>query len=410
MKVQLVSCRTEFLQSAVEELSGHLAAGQWVQLIPHPVGSVPLLPDLELPVGPGVVLASGGSSGQTKLCFHPQQHLVGSAEATASWLEGIGVRPSATVVFNPLPLHHISGLMAWWRSRQWGANHIWLSPELMKQPDALLHCSERMAVGGEISALLSLVPTQLARLIDHAQGRFWLRQFSVIWIGGAPISAALAYQAREAGLRLSPCYGATETAAMVTAQSPQAFLASEGGSGSPLMDVELRLGHQGALQVRCPRLAVASWCRDRPDRLSMLVDSQRWWTSGDLAALSGDGTTLCLNVLGRRDGAILSGGETVFPERLEDRLRSAARELGLPLQEVLIVGVSDSTWGQALVALVRSTRPDQQVQLLRAMPDLCSKWSAAERPKRWLACVDLEVNHAGKWERLKWSQRAAEAD
>ena len=152
------------------------------------------------------------------------------------------------------------------------------------------------------------------------------------------MSAALAHQAREAGLRLSPCYGATETAAMVTAQTPEAFLAAQGGCGSPLMDVELRLGHEGVLQVRCPRLAVASWCRDQPDRLSALVDSQGWWTSGDLAALSGDGTTLRLNVLGRRDGAVHSGGETVFPERLEERLRASARELGLPLQEVVMLG------------------------------------------------------------------------
>ena len=409
MTLQRVSCRTESLQTAVEELSEHLATGQWVQLMPHPVGSVPLLPDLALPVGPGVVLASGGSSGQTKLCFHPECHLVGSADATANWLEGIGICPSETLIFNPLSLHHISGLMAWWRSCQWGAAHVWLGSKRMKQPADLLHFSEQIAGWGERAALLSLVPTQLARLIDHPQGLVWLQQFAVIWVGGAPMSAALAHQAREAGLRLCPCYGATETAAMVTAQTPEAFLAAQGGCGSPLMDVELRLGHEGALQVRCPRLAVASWCRDQPDRLSALVDSQGWWTSGDLAALSGDGTTLRLNVLGRRDGAVHSGGETVFPERLEERLRSAARELGLPLREVLIVGVSDSTWGQRLVALVRATHPEQQVQLLQALPALCAEWSVAERPKRWLGCADLELNAAGKWERSRWSHWAKAA-
>ena len=76
MTLQRVSCRSESPQLAAEALSEHLAAGQWVQLMPDPLGSVPLLPDLELPEGPGVVLASGGSSGQTKLCFHPQCHLV----------------------------------------------------------------------------------------------------------------------------------------------------------------------------------------------------------------------------------------------------------------------------------------------------------------------------------------------
>ena len=84
MTLQLVSCRSESLQVAVTELSAHLAAGQWVQLMPDPPGSVPVCPDLELPEGPGVVLASGGSSSQPKLCFHPQSHLVCSADATSS--------------------------------------------------------------------------------------------------------------------------------------------------------------------------------------------------------------------------------------------------------------------------------------------------------------------------------------
>ena len=406
MTLQLVSCRSESLQVAVTELSAHLAAGQWVQLMPDPPGSVPVFPDLELPEGSGVVLASGGSSSQPKLCFHPQSHLVCSADATANWLEDIGIRSSETVMFNPLPLHHISGLMAWWRSCQWGASHVWLSSERMKQPAELLDFSEQIAGWGERAALLSLVPTQLARLIDHHQGLIWLQQFSVIWVGGAPISAALAHQARKVGLRLSPCYGATETAAMVTAQTPEAFLAAERGCGSPLVDVELRLGADGALQVRSPRLAVASWCCGQADRLFALGDSQGWWTSGDAAELLAEGTTLRLDVLGRRDGAVHSGGETVFPERLEERLRASAREFGLPLQEVLIVGVSDSTWGQKLVALVRATHPELQVQLLKALPALCSEWSPPERPKRWLGCADLEVNSAGKWQRSYWSQWA----
>ena len=155
----------------------------------------------------------------------------------------------------------------------------------MKQPAELLDFSEQIAGWAERAALLSLVPNQLARLIDHHQGLIWLQQFSVIWVGGAPISAALAHQAREVGLRLSPCYGATETAAMVTAQTPEAFLAAERGCGSPLVDVELRLGADGALQIRSPRLAVASWCCGQADRLFALGDSQGWWTSGDAAEL-----------------------------------------------------------------------------------------------------------------------------
>jgi O-succinylbenzoic acid--CoA ligase len=33
--------------------------------------------------------------------------------------------------------------------------------------------------------LLSLVPTQLARLMAVPQARAWLRQWAVVWVGGA---------------------------------------------------------------------------------------------------------------------------------------------------------------------------------------------------------------------------------
>ena len=409
MVLQVLSCRAEAPQLAADALANYLASDQWVQLLPHPSGSVPKLPDLPMPLGPGVVVASGGSSGQPRLCLHPLRHLQRSAQATAEWLVDTDISPEHSLVFNPLPFHHVSGLMPWWRSRQWGIPHVWLSPDLMKDPVALSRFTESVEGWHDKAALLSLVPTQLTRLMGHPAGRTWLQQFSVIWIGGAALSDELAQQARKTGLRLSPCYGATETAAMVTIQKPEAFLAAEPGSGSPLMDVELRLSQEGALQVRCSRLALASWCRDQPDRLSELVDCQGWWTSGDLADLSGNGMTLRLNVLGRRDNAIHSGGETVFPERLEERLRSAARELGLPLRDVLIVGVSDSTWGQILVAIVRPIYSEQQDQLLQALPVLCAEWSVAERPKRWLGCADLEVNASGKWERSRWSHWARAA-
>ena len=53
----------------------HFATNRWVQLVPQSGGSVPMLPDLEMPPGPGVVVASGGSSGQPRLCLQPRHHL-----------------------------------------------------------------------------------------------------------------------------------------------------------------------------------------------------------------------------------------------------------------------------------------------------------------------------------------------
>ena len=105
--------------------------------------------------------------------------------------------------------------------------------------------------------------------------------------------------------------------------------------------------------------------------------------------MKGFAATPQLMLLGRLDGAIHSGGITVFPEQLEVRLMAAAQEVGLPLKAVLFLGVHDPEWGDAEALLLR----------LQAMTDC---WLPPERPQRWHHCADLASTTAGKWERARW--------
>ncbi len=380
----------------------------WLHLGRSP--SDPLVPERLLPKGPGVVIGSGGSTGGRRLCLQPAAHLDRSAAATADWLRTIGLDPAACLTLNPLPMHHVSGLMPWWRSRCWGSPHAPLAPDLMKRPEALVrHCSELPDWQGCVR-LLSLVPTQLARLMEQPAGEAWLQGFAVIWVGGAALPEALAVRAREMGIRLAPCYGATETAAMVTALPPERFLAGAAGCGDPLSDVDLRLTEAGGLQVRTDRLACGCWSPDQPDRIAPLADAEGWWSSGDRAVIGERG----LQLIGRIDSAVQSGGETVFPEQLEQRLMEAARGQRLPLTAVLLLGVDDDEWGARLVALIRPEVGCSEANLLAALQTLTADWMAAERPRRWVLCPDLAASDAGKWRRdqwLRWLKRvdAAEA-
>jgi|TARA_B100002052_G_scaffold251703_1_gene239940 O-succinylbenzoic acid--CoA ligase len=347
------------------------------------------LPQQLLPPGPGVLVSSGGSSGGRRICLQPLVHLDQSAAATAHWLHGLGLDPGEVLICNPLPMHHVSGLMPWWRSRCWGVPHLVLEPGLLKQPQLLLEFCEAQSGWGQRPALLSLVPTQLGRLLADPSGIDWLQRFSVIWVGGAALPAVMADQARQVGIRLAPCYGATETAAMVAALPPERFLQGDASCGTPLMDVALRLAADGALEVKTSRLAIACWRPEQPQQLQGLSDASGWWRSGDRAVLEGD-----LHILGRLDGAVLSGGETVFPDQLEARLLAA----DLPLEAVLLLGIPDAQWGEQLVGLVRSSTPD----IVERLQDVTQLWPAAERPKRWLLCPELAPSEAGKWQRSRW--------
>ena len=375
--------------SEFEQLERGLAAGQWVPLSPEADAA----PIDQLPPGPGVLVRSGGSSGGSRCCAQPLDHLDRSAAATAHWLMGMALDPAATLLLNPLPMAHVSGLMPWWRARCWGASHQQLQPGLMKTPTELLAFCRSMPAWGIKPVLLSLVPTQLARLLADPEGVAFLQQLQLIWIGGAALPSPVEEQARALRLPLAPCYGSTETAAMVAAMPPDRFLAGEPGCGDPLVDVELRLAADGALEVRTDRLALGRWSADQPDRFEQLKDADGWWRSGDRAAF-----TPGLQIMGRMDGAIHSGGETVFPEPLEQRLMAAAQAVSVPVSAVLLLGVDDSEWGQRLVALVGSA----DAAVLPRLMALTRSWSPAETPRRWVLCPALAPSVLGKWQRQRW--------
>ena len=372
-------------------LAGPAASDQ--QALAAAIGPDGLGP-LEERWGPGVVIGSGGSTGGRRWCLQPLAHLQASASATGRWLEGLGLDPASCLHLNSLPLHHVSGLLPWVRAQHWGAGHQRLDPAWMRDP-ALLAAAAPLDPGRP--ALLSLVPTQLQRLLAAAEGVAWLQRLALIWVGGAPLPPALAERARLAGLRLAPCYGATETAAMVSALAPEAFLAGGSGCGAPLGDVELRLGAEQAVEVRCERLSPGWLEAGRLQPLPRTADG--WWRSGDAGRLGPTG----LELLGRLDGAIHSGGETVFPEVLEQRLAQLAQAAGLPLQALLLLPIDDPDWGQRLVALVRpSPGALPWPELHTALELLCASWAPAERPWRWLLCSELAPTALGKWQRSRW--------
>lgn len=355
--------------------------------------------------GPGVVVASGGSSGARRWCLQPLAHLQASAAATAEWLRDQGIDPAACLHLNPLPLHHVSGLLPLVRSRSWGAGHQILPPQLLRNPTAML---EAVPLPGDRPVVMALVPTQLARLMAEPQGRRWLQQLALVWVGGAALPESLAQAARDGGIRLAPCYGATETAAMVCALAPHQFLAGASGCGQPLADVRLRIdASSGAVEVATTRLS-PGWVGEGGGLEALPLSADGCWRSGDGGRLGPQG----LEIFGRLDGAIHSGGETVFPEQLEARLRGLALRQALPLQELLLLGVAEPEWGQRLVALVRPRPGADGPALLSALERSSKDWPGAERPRRWLLCGSLAPSTTGKWQRGHWQRwlQSLEAD
>ena len=400
---ELVSLRCDptNLRKCSIRLTKGLEKGLWVQLSategPHEV-----IPHQLLPLGPGIIIASGGSYGGAQQCLLPRSHLDKSAKATGKWLLSQGLEPQSCLVLNPLPFHHVSGLMPWWRSRSWECKHQWLISSLIRNPIQLEKFCKSIFRKHTGPLLVSLVPTQLHRLINHPAGLSWLQAFDVIWIGGSALPAELAENARRKKIRLAPCYGATETTAMVTVLSPDAFLTGESGCGNPLEDVSLRINSNGALEVKTPRLAKAAW---KDGHLKNINNKNGWWQSGDLAQLTLKNCLYHLEILGRLDTAIHSGGETIFPEQLETKLITVIKQHGLPIEKILLLPIHDKEWGQRLIALVKLEGPlttVSQIEYIDYLKRIVRTWPPAERPLAWLQCSELTPNNLDKWERSKW--------
>lgn len=75
-----------------------------------------------------------------------------------------------------------------------------------------------------------------------------------------------------------------------------------------------------------------------------LIDGVVYSIPGDWATIEADGT---LTLLGRGSACINTGGEKVFPEEVEEAVKTHDS-----VADALVVGVPDPKWGQAIVAVV----------------------------------------------------------
>jgi O-succinylbenzoic acid--CoA ligase len=94
----------------------------------------------------------------------------------------------------------------------------------------------------------------------------------------------------------------------------------------------------------------------------------------------------------------------VFPEQVERRLLELARAQGLAVEDLLVLPEPDLHWGERLVALVKPAAGiDVGAAMLRpSLQTLALSLPPSQRPRRWLACPELQRSSLGKWERRRW--------
>ena len=322
--------------------------------------------------------------------------------------------------------------------------------------DAVSSCAG--GVGGEAEGALaaddsgracpvytSLVPTQLRRALDDEQLRGALARLDAVLIGGAAADAQLLEQAKAAGIRVVTTYGMSETC---------------GGcvyDGQPLPGVSMDVDQAtGAIWLSGPMLATGYLGDEERTRRCFVSRPQAHCGGGTIGAgetasaaesaeagAAGAGTEAGatspgaeagagtgsgvgageparrwfitsdrghivdgrLQVLGRLDDVIISGGIKVEPGPIE-----ALLALNPLVSECAVVGLPDLQWGQVVTAVVVPAsmpglgRVDEGAILAQIRVYLEQKLSGAQCPKQVLLADALPYKGIGKVDRRALAQ------
>jgi O-succinylbenzoic acid--CoA ligase len=189
------------------------------------------------------------------------------------------------------------------------------------------------AVAGERdAAFASLVPTMLVRLLDAGTD---LSRYRAILVGGAAVPEGVADRARAAGVNVIETYGLTESCGGVVYD------------GRPLPGTEVRIDADGGIQLRGPTV-MRGYLGDAEASARAFTDGG-WLRPGDVGWIDGEGR---LQVAGRLDDLINTGGEKVWPAEVEASLQDHPG-----VADVAVVGRPDPEWGQRVVAYVVPADP-----------------------------------------------------
>ena len=136
--------------------------------------------------------------------------------------------------------------------------------------------------------------------------------------------------------------------------------------------------------MKSPEAFRGYWKRPDADKKAIRGD---WYFTGDLGYLDKDGE---LFLCGRIDDMIISGGENIHPEEVEDTLR----ECDL-VDEVAVIGTPDHRWGQKVVAFVL---PAKKNVTPAALDHFCTESALArfKRPRSYVFVESLPKSASGK--------------
>jgi len=316
-----------------------------------------------------LVAATSGSTGAPRGVLVTRANLRSAVEA--AWEHIPGLRECSWVL--ALPVTSIGGFGAIVRATLAGTD-LHVLPSVGGA--APFRVEDLLSLDVTEPFAISIVPTQLADILESPTATEWLSRATTVLVGAAATPGALAVRARERGISLVTTYGMTETT---------------GGcvyDGVPLPGVRIELVDDGRIDVIGP--LVAAGYRGLPEETAEsfagIAPARRFRTADH-----GEWQDGHLRITGRVDDVVTVHGVNVALGAVEAIVRS---ELGV--RDAAVVAVPDDRQGHRLVAFVVMT---DRAGLTAIAPLVVERLGGAARPE--VITVDaLPMLPSGKIDRL----------
>ena len=230
---------------------------------------------------------------------------------------------------------------------------------------------------------LYLAPTLFHDLVHHSDlATRDMTSVRALGYAGAAMTSTLVRRCVEA---FSPevfvnHYGSTE---VYTFSIGRDQLAKPGCAGRPAVNTRLKLLDTGEICVHLSSDEAFGGYWNRPDADKRAID-EGWYSTGDTGHLDCDGD---LEIDGRVDDMIISGGENVHPLEVEDVL---AAHPGVV--EVAVIGVADERLGQHVTAIVVGEASAEELDA----HCLASALARFKRPREYRHVDSLPKSASGK--------------
>ncbi|UXY25891.1 acyl-CoA synthetase [Streptomyces sp. HUAS TT20] len=129
-------------------------------------------------------------------------------------------------------------------------------------------------------------------------------------------------------------------------------------------------------------------------------DGRRWVLLGDMATVDEEGV---VTVLGRGSQCINTGGEKVYPEEVEQALKSHP-----DVYDALVAGVPDTKWGNHVAAVVQLRKGADRLSLTDLQNHCRAQLAGYKIPRQLVITDSIQRSPSGKAD-YRWAREVAVA-